>query len=228
MARRVFVTGTGTGVGKTVLTVLLVRYLRSRGIHALAMKPFASGSPEDTLRLSRACEGELSPEEITPIRTPLPVAPLAGMEPGDLQEGVERVLLSAEAIAGRCEVLLIEGIGGLEVPVAPGWTVCDLLLRIGGLVLVAGSNRLGILNEVALTQHRLRQRTGRFAPVVLMQPECPDASSSSNPRTLRLMFPGLRVWLMPWLASAPDLRVDAAGPALDRIWEGLKKNEEKC
>src|SRR5579859_7771518 len=72
----IFITGTDTGVGKTVFTSLLLHHLRKSGVYALAMKPFCSGGRGDVWLLRAMQDGELSEEEINPFHFPEPVAPL--------------------------------------------------------------------------------------------------------------------------------------------------------
>src|SRR6185312_6066960 len=72
----VFITGTDTGVGKTIFTGLLVRHLREHGVHALAMKPFCSGGRGDVKLLRAMQDAELTENEINPFYFPKPVAPL--------------------------------------------------------------------------------------------------------------------------------------------------------
>src|ERR1035441_2988306 len=76
MSRIIFITGTDTGVGKTLLTGLHLHHLRQSGCHALAMKPFCSGSRADTEFLHTVQDAELAPEEITPFSISEPLAPL--------------------------------------------------------------------------------------------------------------------------------------------------------
>src|SRR5436190_3837938 len=83
MPRVIFITGSDTGAGKTYLTALLLAYLRQKGIHALAMKPFCSGSRDDVELLQALQDREISDELMNPFYFEEPIAPLAaGREHG--------------------------------------------------------------------------------------------------------------------------------------------------
>ncbi len=228
-AQRVFITGTGTGVGKTVLTVLLACHLRARGIGALALKPYVSGSLDDSRLLAEAGGGTLSLEEVSPVQCHQPLSPRAGLSCDDQESCFDKAVRCVERISPQAEVLLIEGIGGLEVPLAPNRSVSDLMACLGGDVVVAGRNRLGILSDAALVQLRLQQMTGRTAPVVLMEDARPDASAAGNPGLLTQRFPGAAVLLLPHLGEGtggyPFLERAALRlrTRLEAIWEALEK-----
>ncbi len=115
-AKIIFVTGTDTGVGKTILTGLLVHHLRSSGVHALAMKPFCSGGRADVRLLRAMQDGELAEDEINPFYFPEPIAPLISARQHKRAIPLAQVIQRIQEIAARCECLVIEGSGGLLVP----------------------------------------------------------------------------------------------------------------
>src|SRR5579872_3951430 len=112
----IFITGTDTGVGKTIFTGLLVRHLREQGVHALAMKPFCSGGRADVRLLRAMQDAELTENEINPFYFPEPVAPLVSARRRNRTIPLRKVVQRINEIAARCECLLIEGSGGLFVP----------------------------------------------------------------------------------------------------------------
>ncbi|HOS76146.1 MAG TPA: dethiobiotin synthase, partial [Verrucomicrobiota bacterium] len=179
LARIIFVTGSDTGVGKTLLTGLLLHHLRRRGCHALAVKPFCSGSRTDAEFLGALQDGELAADKIAPFFFSAPLAPLAAARR-------RRIIRLAEALrhlkrmARRCECLLIEGIGGLLVPLGKGFTVRDLIVAIGSEVIVVSRNRLGTLNHTLLTGAALQQVGIKDFTTVLMTVPPGDASSATN------------------------------------------------
>ena len=120
LARLVFVTGTDTGVGKTLVTALLLHHLRQRGCHALAMKPFCSGGTQDVDLLHRLQQGELSRREINPFYFAEPVAPLVAARRRRRRISAGDVLRRIRAVQRRCGCLLIEGAGGLMAPLGAG------------------------------------------------------------------------------------------------------------
>ena len=117
-SRIVFVTGTDTGAGKTLLTGLLLHHLRQNGCHALAMKPFCSGSRADVEFLRAVQDDDLTLDEINPFFFAEPVAPLVAARKHNRLIRAPEVLRRIKGLAAQCECLLIEGIGGVMVPLA--------------------------------------------------------------------------------------------------------------
>src|ERR1035441_550009 len=120
MSRIIFITGTDTGVGKTLLTGLLLHHLRQSGCHALATKPFCCGSRADVEFLCAVQERELTLDEINPFFFEKPLAPLAAAREEHVAIRLPEVLRRVSDLAKRCECLLIEGIGGGMVPLVEG------------------------------------------------------------------------------------------------------------
>lgn len=204
-ARIIFITGTDTGVGKTLLTALLVRHLRTNAVHCLAMKPFCCGSRGDARLLRALQDGELKLEEVNPHFFAEPVAPLAALrrDGHGRASGLAETLRGARAVAGRCECLLIEGAGGLLVPLGRGRTVLDLIRRLECEVIVVAANRLGTINHTLLTVQALRRgKRTRKLKVVLMRQAKPDPSSRSNPRLLRELVAPIQVIGVPYLGRS--------------------------
>lgn len=176
----IFITGTDTGVGKTVLTGLLLRHLRQRGCLALAMKPFCSGGLQDVELLARAQDHALSAAEINPFYFPEPVAPLVSARKHRRQVALEDVVAKVQGLAPRCEILLVEGAGGLFVPLGEGFTIADLIARLRCETIVVAANRLGTINHTLLTVAALRQAKTPHVQCVLMASAARDASTADN------------------------------------------------
>ncbi len=227
-ASPIVIAGTGTGVGKTTLTALLTVHLRRLGVGAVAMKPYCSGGREDTQLLTAVNDGELTERQVTPVHCSAPLAPLAGMTPGQARNRYARVIRKIEQRIAQAEVLLIEGIGGLEVPLAPGAAVSDLIARLGCRVLLVGQNRLGVINEVSLAQLRLQTLTDSSVPVVLMQPRRLDLSAATNPDLIAGRFPEAALFQLPFLGFGlrrPERLRRVESKVADRLAEILKACE---
>ena len=199
LARIIFITGTDTGVGKTLLTGLLLHHLRQSGCHALAMKPFCSGSRADTEFLHAAQDGELTSAEITPFFFAEPLAPLVAARIHHRSIALTEVLRSIARIAGRCQCLLIEGIGGLLVPLGEGFTVRDLIARLHCEVIVVAVNRLGTINHTLLTVEALRTIENKGLKAILMSHKKEDTSTGSNRRILAELLAPTPVVPVPFL-----------------------------
>ncbi len=178
--RLIFVTGTDTGVGKTLLTGLLVHHLRTSGVHALAMKPFCSGGRGDVDFLRAAQDRELTADEINPFFFREPVAPLVSARKHRKAVRLPEVLRAISDVLSRCECLLIEGSGGLLVPLGEGYNVADLISKLNCEAIVVSRNKLGTLNHTLLTVRALQHVGIQALKVVLMSGKKADISSVSN------------------------------------------------
>jgi dethiobiotin synthetase len=217
MGAILFITGTDTGVGKTLLTVLLLTHLRRQGRHALAMKPFCSGGLRDVHLLRRAQQNEISLSQINPYYFEQPVAPLVAARRAGATVALPEVIDRIASLAGQCEVLLVEGVGGLFVPLGDHYTVADLIAAIGGPVVLVARNKLGTINHTLLSLAALRERTISRSRVVLMDPRRGDISGRSNARMIR-EFAQEPVFRVPFLGPNP-----AASRQLEIKAKKLKK-----
>ena len=193
MGRIVAVTGTGTGVGKTVLTAALCAAMRRAGVGCRALKPVATGVEPGTigedgelLRLAmgasewppgdRAAAGAAAApsgrSRPTVLETfGLPRSPLAAAGAEGRELDVEALARRVEAAAADCDLLLVEGIGGLLVPLTRRHTVRELLRRLDAEVLIAAPTGLGTVNHSALTVLAARGAGLRLLGVVLVDVE---------------------------------------------------------
>lgn len=208
LPRIIFITGTDTGVGKTLLTGLLLHHLRQRGRHALAIKPFCSGSRADTEFLHAIQDGELALDEVTHHFFSEPVAPLVAARKHQRIVRLAEVSRRIERVAKRCDCLLVEGIGGLLVPLGEGFTVRDLVAKIGCEVIVVSRNRVGTINHTLLTGAALQNAGIKEFTTVLMAAQTGDASASSNRRILAEMLAPNPVFAIGFLGRDP-LRLEA-------------------
>ncbi|MCU0781312.1 MAG: dethiobiotin synthase [Akkermansiaceae bacterium] len=165
-----FVTGTDTGVGKTFVTRLILETLRRQGLDAVGYKPVASGDRADATLLAAASGGLdrdlVNPVFLKPALAPLVAAMLENREitPDELLNGYRR-------LAASHEVVVVEGAGGWEVPLAPNFAVSDLAVALGLPVVVVAANRLGCINHTLLTVRAIRARGLVCAGIVLNQLE---------------------------------------------------------
>ena len=196
-----FITGTDTGAGKTILTALLLDHLRAQGENAIAIKPLCTG-PRDDVRLLQSLQpGVLTDDEMNPFHYQKPVTPLVASRGRLNQEDLVRAIRQRE---GECERLLVEGAGGLRVPLAPDVTWDDVVKILKCGVILAAQNRLGVLNHVNLTLDRLRTIGVMKVFVVLSDcspPSRMDASVASNERVLAGFWPETPFLKLPYLGS---------------------------
>jgi dethiobiotin synthetase len=185
-----FVTGTDTGVGKTFVSCLLIRALRTAGVGAVGFKPIVCGGREDAAALAAASGGAVTVDEVNPLWLKTPAAPVAAsmiedrpVEPGALLEAYQD-------LSSRFPAVVVEGVGGWEVPVCPGYSMADFAGVLGLPVAVVVHNKLGALNHTLLTVNAVRGRGLPCAGVILNDvAPARDSASISNRRVLDAFLP---------------------------------------
>ena len=191
----IIISGTDTGVGKTVLTALLVRHLRRQGINALALKPFSSGSRSDARILRAAQDSALALDQINPFHFPEPVAPLVAARKHNRKVSLQRVLDWIRQTS--CDHLLIEGAGGLLTPLGENFTLLDIINDLNATLVIVAPNKLGVINHTLLT----RLVAKRAATVVLMAQQKPDPSAKTNFAILKELIAPCPIVEFPFLKS---------------------------
>jgi dethiobiotin synthetase len=218
-----FVTGTDTGAGKTVLAAALAAGLAASGRSVAAHKPVLTGL-EDAAAEGWPRDHELlasvtgrRPEEIAPLRFGPPVSPhLAAALAGVELDPAELVTAAREA-GGSADLLIVEGVGGALVPIAPGFLVRDLAAALALPVLVAARPGLGTINHCLLTLEALRAAGLVVSAVVLTPwPDEPGEIERSNRETVAALGE-VAVEVLPATTAEPAaLAAAAASLPLDR------------
>ena len=188
-----FVTGTDTGAGKTVLTVLLVNHLRSHGVNAVALKPVCSGGRSDARRLFAAMDGALPLDEINPWHFRAAIAPSLAARQEKKKVKLAQAVARIRRRQKKCDVLVVEGAGGLLSPLGEDFNSRDLIMALGAVPIIAAPNRLGVVNHVLLTLEALPKLVRAKARVVLMPQRKPDISAKSNASLLAEFFDAGRI-----------------------------------
>lgn len=197
----IFITGTDTGVGKTVLTALLLQRLRMNGIHALAMKPFCTG-PRDDVEILRAIQGDELPDRLlNPFYYPEPVAPWWAAKNRGKSVRLPSVISRINEAKRRCQLLLVEGAGGLLSPLGSRFTALNLIAELGCEVVVVASNRVGCINQLSLVVHALANAGVPAPHLVLMEQQSPDESAPSNQAAMRLWSPQIPIVTVPFFGT---------------------------
>ena len=201
MARLLFITGTDTGVGKTVLTALLARFLRERGVNAAALKPVCSGGRGDAREFFAAMDGVLALDEINPWHFRAPLAPLLAARRERKHVHLFEVLAHVRAVQKKFDVLLIEGAGGLLSPLGENFDSGDLMAALGAQPIIVATNRLGAVNNILLTLEALPRSAAARARVVMVSPPKRDAAAVTNAKLLAGFFDAKRIFTLPWLGE---------------------------
>ncbi len=204
----IFVTGTDTGVGKTFVACALATALRARGRGVAVMKPVETGvegTPEDAVRLRAAAADPAPLETICPWRFRAPLAPAAAAALEGVTIDVERMAMLVHERTRAAELLLVEGAGGLLVPIAGRMTWLDLVRRLDLPLLVVAANRLGTINHAALTARVAREAGVRVTGFVLSQPTVEtDASAATNAGLIGDLTGMPCLGVLPHLATPSD------------------------
>ncbi len=214
-----FVTATDTEVGKTVVTCAIAAWLRREGMTVGVCKPIASGCRhdreglvnEDAEALAHFADCRANLDVINPVRYRDPLAPAVAAERVERPVDDHAIAESLHRLDAEHGVMLVEGIGGLLVPLDEKRTVLDLAATLGYPVLVVVRPNLGTLNHTAMTCELIRRRKLRLAGLVInrYQPETPDLAATTN-----------RIWLARQnrtsvLATIPD--APGVAPAKARL-----------
>ncbi len=221
MASIYFITGTDTGVGKTVLTTLLVRHLRERGVRALAVKPFCSGGREDAQLLRTAQADEVSLDAINPWHFRAPLTPLLAARREKRKVRQAEALQFLRSAATQCETLLIEGAGGLLSPLGEGFDARDLIVDLKARPIIVCPNRLGAVNQVRLVLAALPPAEARRSTVALMLSTAGSLVTRTNASLLGELLPGNRVLSIPRLAWPAVLERPRLPATLATILSGV-------
>jgi len=170
----IFITGTDTGVGKTYVASRIAEELRCRGIDAGVMKPVETGCkkvrgelhPSDALALMHAAGVRDVLSLVNPYRFSWPLAPLvaAGLEGKRID--TDRICKAFEALSQRHEFLIVEGAGGILVPLTEHYCYLDLAGDLGLPVVIVARPGLGTINHTLLTVKALQERKAKIAGVV--------------------------------------------------------------
>jgi dethiobiotin synthetase len=185
-----FVTGTDTGVGKTVVACALARALRARGVDLGVFKPSETGvgaaGPLDALALREAAGARDPIEDVCPEALELPAAPAVAARAQGRALDRGRIRDAAARLRARRGFLLVEGAGGALVPLAPGFDTLDLAEELGLPVLVVARGALGTINHTLLTLEALAARGIPLAGVVVSHgPAALSAPDAANLAWLR-------------------------------------------
>nr|WP_232418028.1 dethiobiotin synthase [Methyloversatilis thermotolerans] len=219
-ARVHFVTGTDTGIGKTLVSCALVHALRARGVAAVGMKPVASGAEqvdgrwvnEDAEALARASGLAAPTSRTNPYLFAAPLAPhvAAAREGRSIDRGV--IVDALTGLRRTARHVIVEGVGGFVVPLGDDWTTADLARDMGASVILVVGLRLGCINHALLSAEAIRARGLELAGwVANCQPEgMLEQDATIDALKVRLMAPILGI--IPRLSGADYV---SASEALD-------------
>lgn len=237
MAKGFFITGTDTGVGKTIVAGALIRALRSLGYKTVGMKPIETGCqravdsrqqtvdsrqhtarnsdiliPEDGTFLQEMSGTGEPLDLITPITFEKPLAPLPASEIEDRPIDREKIMRAFRHLAKKYDTLVIEGIGGIMVPISKTYFVVDLVSDLGLPVIVVTSPRLGTLNHTLLTMQAAITRGISVAGIIINYHKPPEGTiaEQTNPAVLEMTCSAPLLGIFPYIQPIEGAALERA------------------
>ena len=234
---RLGVTGTDTDVGKTFVSVILLKLMRRRGLDVAAMKPVETGvTPSDprsdAVRLQAAAGGQDALEMVRPLLIAEPLAPwVAAARSGSVVD-VDALDAAFQRLQDGRDGVLVEGAGGLLTPLTRDTAFDRLFARWDLDAVIVAANRLGTLNHTLLTVRAAQAAGLRISGVVLntLRPDPPLIAERTNLEALQELLEPVPVLQLPWLRRADDDRYVlelAEEHGLDRLLEDRRAEPEE-
>ena len=175
MEKGVFVTGSDTGVGKTVVAGAIAAAIKAQGLDVGVMKPISTGASEidgklvskDARYLKKIIGGTDADELVNPIRLKPALAPTMAAAESGIAIDIDKVWKAFEELKEKHEFMVIEGIGGLMVPVDDKLLVADMALKMDMALVIASKHSLGAINHTLLTVECAKSRNLRVKGIVI-------------------------------------------------------------
>jgi dethiobiotin synthetase len=232
MGAGLFITGTDTGVGKTLVACGIAALFKAYDYRVGVMKPAETGCaqrdgalfPEDAARLKEASASAEPLEKICPYRFEEPLAPSVAAERAGVTIDIDRLRAAYDGIAANNDLTVVEGAGGLLVPLLPHYTYADLAKLLKLPVIVVAANRLGAINHLTLTLEAAASRGLTVLGYVwnLLEPQ-PSLAAETNLEALSFLTAVPCLGEIPYIASGdvthgvlPDVFEAQVGRAVER------------
>ena len=215
MKQGFFVTGTDTGVGKTLVSAALIHVLRENGLRVCGMKPVASGCieteqgriNEDADILIEASNVSADYDLICPYRFLSPIAPHIAAK----QEGVviscDRIVESYRQLQSISDAVVVEGVGGWQVPINDEQTMSDVAIELALPVVIVVGGRLGCINHARLTAESIMASGLSVAGWVYNQIDPDMQQTNAVKETLQVLMPGCLIAEIPWQENPNALEI---------------------
>ncbi len=221
MARGYFVTGTDTGVGKTVIACALLHQLRGQGLKAVGMKPVAAGCErtaqglinEDVELLRAASARPLPREAVNVYAFEPPIAPHIAAQHEGVQLDLALIAQRFEHLCTQGDAVVVEGAGGFMVPLSESQTFADLAVLLALPVVLVVGMRLGCINHALLTAQAIHSRGLRLAGWVANRVDPGMACFEENVESLRMRLDAKLLGVVPFLTPLDPaaIRLDLPG-----------------
>jgi dethiobiotin synthetase len=220
MAKGFFVTGTDTGVGKTIITAALILAVSRLGFKTGGMKPVETGClqkdtmliPSDGMFIKTVAHMEETIDRISPCRFLNPLAPLAAAEIEKCPVDLEKIRKAYAALSEHHDALIIEGIGGLLVPITGDYFVSNLARELGFPIIVVSKPGLGTINHTMLTVNYAVKEGLTVAGIIINYNHPPEGTlaEKTNPDIIRKISPVPLIGIFPYLKDLEKSTIEKA------------------
>lgn len=209
MKKGFFITGTDTGVGKTVVAGVFARAVALLGYNTAVMKPIETGClrkgseliAADGLFLKRAAGSEAALSLISPVRLENPLAPLAAAEIERTEISIKKIIAAFHSLTSGSDAIVVEGLGGLMVPIRKDYYVSNLAAELGLPLVIVARPGLGTINHIMLTADHAERQGLEIAGLVLNYARPPENSiaEETNPGLLEKISGPPLLGIFPFL-----------------------------
>lgn len=201
MLKAIFITATDTGVGKTIVSCAMGMALKKQGIDVGVMKPFQC-SGDDAEFLMRALGVNDDKRLVNPYYAKEPLAPYLAFKRAKIKIDLNKVFSAYEELKKRHEFLIVEGAGGLLVPIKENYLVCDLIKDLNIPALIVARAGLGTLNHTLLTQRCARDYGIDVKGIIINSFKGKNLAEKTNPEVLKLFQKTPLLGIMPFIKNA--------------------------
>lgn len=229
MTKGFFVTGTDTGVGKTIITAALIKAAHLLGFKACGMKPIETGCKREEFKVKSSklkVKDMLIPSDgtflgeitgtgesidlITPIRFENPLAPLPASEIENMPIDLDKIKTAYKELSNKYDVIIVEGIGGLLVPIKRGHFVIDLAKDFGLPIIVVSKPGLGTINHTMLTVNYAIKEGLDVAGIIINHTRPPERTlaENTNPEIIRRLSPVPVIGIFPYLKDLESRTIE--------------------
>lgn len=183
-SKGIFITGTGTEVGKTYVACKIAEALVKKGVSVGVMKPIASGDRKDPINLMNSARIKENVSTINPVFFKQPLSPLSYTNITGKKINIISILNSFVKLKSKYNFMIVEGAGGVMVPITKNYFICDLIKAMKLGVIVVASPKLGTINHTLLTIDKLKNNKIQVAGIVLSGWTGKDLAQKTNPKVL--------------------------------------------
>ena len=217
----IFITGTGTEIGKTVIAGGLAASLKQAGIHVGVMKPISTGDTADAQFLKHAAQVDDELSTINPIYLRHPLAPSVAARIEDREINLSDIETAFAGLRRKYDLMIVEGVGGIAVPIEDDFLVAHLINRLQLPVLIVGQVGLGTLNHTLLTVSFARQFNIQIVGIVLngLSAETAGIAEATNPVEIEKLTGVPVIGVVPY-----EERLGAAYPDVTFLAEFMNRH----